>query len=73
MDKLIAWFKDADNELLAAIVLFTVGILIALLGALIITAITAIAFKVVGGMIIAMGVIIVIFGFCSLVEYLGYS
>ena len=70
MDKLIAWFKDADNELLATVILFIVGVLVALLGAMLITITAAVAFKAVGGLIIFMGVLIVIFGFVALVNFL---
>jgi hypothetical protein len=71
MSNIIEWIKDKDNELVATIVLFVVGILIVLFGVISIALTSSGIFIVFGSLLMLMGVIIVIFGFVTLMEFLG--
>ena len=71
MDKIIEFIKEADNNLAGFITLLIAGVLVALVGATICTVSKALAFCIVGGLIIVIGVIFVICGLVCLFEFLS--
>jgi len=70
MDKIKDFFSKCEEMLIVSIMLFIVGILTCFIGCLVIACLTAIALKVFGGIVTAVGVVLVVFGFASLISYL---
>lgn len=68
---IVKLIQDSDNEAVITIVLFIVGLLVALMGTLILAVSSAISFMVFGGMIIAVGVVFVIIGFITLITIIS--
>ena len=70
MNKIIEYIKNQDNSLMATIILFIVGVLVAFLGAISIAVTSSAIFFLFGGLVILMGAALVIFGFMALVVFL---